>query len=182
MKSKVITLSAIAAAFVAICLTVGAYINLADVFALVLCSAFVVLPLYYKSVKGALGTYLAGGVLGLIFGNFNFLYTFIFPAYFVFFGLYPVIAFIMRKKTGKLLYHIVGAAWSVGFFYGLYFYYTRIMGLNFYDIPPDVAWLRDNILYFIWLVALAFYFIYERYVFVVNRITDRYLGKIIGKV
>ena len=46
MKSKVVTLSAISAALTAIVLTLGAYIELVDLYSIVISSVFVILPLY----------------------------------------------------------------------------------------------------------------------------------------
>ena len=180
MKSKVITLSAISAAFLAICLTIGAYLTVTDVFMLVLCSVFVVLPLYLNSVKGSLIAYLVGGVLGFIFSNFNFLYTFIFPAYFTFFGLYPIVSFcLIKRNLNKALYFVIGALWCVAFFYGIFFYYTAVMGLDFFDINIDILWIKDYVLFYLWALAVLFYFIYDRYVFVIKKIVGFYLGKII---
>ena len=48
MKSKVISLSAISAALIAVSLTIGAYFEFADLFAVVIASAFVILPIYLK--------------------------------------------------------------------------------------------------------------------------------------
>lgn len=180
MKSRVITVSAISAGFVAICLALGVYVEFVDLFALVISSAFVILPLYVKSYKGCIMSYLAGGVLGIVFGRFNFLYSFVFPAYFAFFGLYPVISCFLRdKKLKKPLYYCIGAIWCVAAFYGLYFYYTRIMGLDFNDLPHFLLWMKDYAVYAVAVIALAFYFVYDRYVFLMRALIDRYLGKII---
>ena len=46
MKSKVVTVSAISAALTAIALTLGAYIELVDLYAIVISSAFIILPTY----------------------------------------------------------------------------------------------------------------------------------------
>ena len=42
MNSKIITVSAISAGFIAICLALGIYVGFTDVFALILSSAFVI--------------------------------------------------------------------------------------------------------------------------------------------
>ena len=54
MKSKIISISAISAGFLALILTVGAYIEMVDLFCIVISSVFVILPLYYKSFIGSL--------------------------------------------------------------------------------------------------------------------------------
>ena len=180
MKSRVITVSAIAAGLVAICLAVGIYFNFADVFALIAASVFVILPLYLKSYKGAFMAYLVGGLLGLIFGWFNFVYSFVFPAYFVFFGVYPIInCYFKDKKVKRYISHLVGLLWSVATFYGIYFYYTAVMGLNFNDMPDYFLWINDYIIYAVGVLGLGFYFIYDRFITIIRTLIDRYLYKII---
>ena len=180
MKSRAITVSAISAGLVAISLAVGIYLGFADVFALIISSVFVILPLYLKSYKGAILTYLAGGVLGLIFGWFNFLYSFVFPAYFAFFGIYPIVnCFLKEKNVKKYISIIVGLVWCVTAFYGIYFYYTKVMGLDFNDLPSYMEWIADYIVYAVGVFGVMFYFVYDRFLTVVKSIIDRYLGKII---
>ena len=180
MKSRVVTVSAISAGLTAICLTLGIYVNVIDVFALILSSAFVILPLYVKSYKGCIMSYLAGGTLGLIFGQFNFLYSFIFPAYFVFFGIYPILScFLREKKVKRYVYYIIGLIWCIAVFYGMYFYYTGIMGLDFNDIPNFLWWIKDYIIYAVGVIGAVFYFIYDRFILVIRIVIERYLGKTI---
>lgn len=180
MKSRIITVSAIAAGLTAICLTVGVYVGFADIFALIISSVFVILPLYVKSYKGCIMSYLAGGVLGLLFGRFDFITTFVFPAYFAFFGIYPIVScFFREKKLKRSVANIVGAIWCIAVFYGLYFYYTGIMGLDFSDLPEYFLWIKDYILYAVGVLGLCFYFVYDRFIYVIRALIDRYLGKII---
>lgn len=180
MKSRVITVSAISAGLVAVCLTVGIYLNFVDVFSLILSSAFVVLPLYLKSYKGSLMAYLVGGLLGLIFGWFNFVYSFVFPAYFAFFGIYPIInCFLKDKKVKRYISHLVGLVWCVATFYGIYFYYTMVMNLDFANLPDYLSWINDYIVYAVGVLGLIFYFIYDRFITIIRTLIDRYLGKII---
>ena len=180
MKSRIITVSAISAGFIAICLAVGIYVEVVDLFSLVLTSVFVILPLYLKSYKGAILSYLAGGVLGLIIGWFNFVYSIVYPAYFAFFGLFPIVAcFLKEKRINKFAYHAIGLIWCVAAIYGLYFYYTLVMGLDFENLPHYLIWIKDYLIYFIGVLGVAFYFVYERFVAVAKALIDRYMGKII---
>ena len=180
MKSRVITVSAISAGLVAICLAVGVNIGFADVFALTASSAFVILPLYVRSYKGCVLSYLVGGVIGLIAGWFNFITSFVFPAYFAFFGLYPIISCFFRdKKIKRYVANIIGVIWCVAAFYGLYFYYTYVMGLDFADLPQYLLWLADYVVYAVGVLGICFYFVYDRFVFVIRAVIDRYLGKIL---
>lgn len=180
MKSRFITVSAISAGLVSISLAAGIYFNFIDVFALIISSVFVILPLYFKSYKGAVLSYLAGGVLGLIFGWFNFLYSFVFPAYFAFFGIYPIInCFLKEKNVKKYISITLGLIWCLAAFYGIYFYYTLVMGLDFNDLPNNFAWLNDNLIIAVGIFGVIFYFAYDRFLTVTKTLIDKYLGKII---
>ena len=180
MKSKIITISAISAGLVAICLALGIYVEFIDVFALIISSAFVIMPLYLNSFKGSVMAYLVGGILGLIFGWFNFLYSFVFPAYFIFFGLYPIFACYFRtKKLKKIVTISIGLIWCIAVFYGIFFYYTLVMGYDMSDIPLNLSWLKENILYFIGAFGVLFYFVYDRFIYVMFALINKYLGKII---
>ena len=178
MKSKVLAISAIAAGFVAISLTVGAYLDVADLFALIVSSVFVMLPLYYDSYKGCFLSFGVGGALAMLFSLPKF-YSIVFPSYFLFFGLYPVIA--RSKGVNKVVRVVVGIVWSVLYFYGAFFYYTRLLGLSLGSFPQAFKWLENNLVYFIGAFAVVFYFIYDRFIVVVKRVIDVYLSKIIKK-
>ena len=171
MKSKVIALSAVSAGFTAICLIVGAYLDFADLIALVLASAFVILPLYYGSYKGAALAFLAGGTIALLIALPKISLTIVFPAYAAFFGLYPIIRhFAAEKQVKKTIIYIVGAVWCVAAVYGMYFYYT---------LPAWAEWIRGGILYILPVIGLIFYFIYDRYVVVTKTFLDGVLKRII---
>lgn len=175
MKSKVIALSAISAGFIAIALIIGAYIEITDLFMVVVASVFVLLPLYLKSYKGSLLAFLAGGVIAFLCSGFNI--ALIFPAYFAFFGIYPIVKHKMLEKNVKnSIALIIGVIWFVAVAYGCYFYYTLILKGVFEGLPN---WIEKYIIYGIGLIAIVFFFIYDRFVFVVKIFVDKYLRKII---
>jgi len=176
MKSKLIALSAISAGFVGIILTVGAYFELIDLFTLVISSVFVILPLYYNSFKSAFLTFLAGGVIAFLFSGFN-IFTVVFPAYFLFFGLYPIVKFFTQdKRVNKTLFFILGLVWCVLSIFGIYYFYVFVMKIPFDGIPKFIA---DYIEVFIGLLGVVFYLVYDRYLFVMRSFTHKYLSKII---
>ncbi len=181
MKSKLITVSAVSSALVAVCLTIGAYFDVADLIALVLASAFVILPLYYKSKTACFLSYLSGGIIAVILSGFNFTYSIVFPAYFVFFGVFPIVRNIMAdKNVNKVLTLVLGLVWCVATFFGMYFYYTAVMSLDFSTMPAWVPqWVSESIIYFVGVIGVVFYFIFDRYVLVVRIFFDRYLNRII---
>ncbi len=175
MKSKVISLSAISAGFIAIALIIGAYFEITDLFMVVVASVFILLPLYFKSYKGSFLAFLAGGVIALLCTGFNL--ALIFPAYFTFFGIYPILKNKLMEKNVKIaISTLIGLIWFILVAYGCYFYYTLILNGIFEGLP---VWLEKYIVYGIGLVAIIFFFIYDRFIFVVKFFVDRYLRKVI---
>ena len=175
MKSKLISLSAISSALVAIFLTIGAYVEVADLCMLVIASVFVLLPLYYDSFKASFLTFLVGGVIAVILSGFNF--ALIFPAYFLFFGLYPIVKqLIIQKRLDRKLCIVIGLVWILIAFYLCYFYYTLVLEFSVSDLPYG---LNDYVLYIVGLLAVVFYFVYDRFIFVAKFTMDKYLKKIL---
>ena len=171
MKSRVLAISAVSAGFVAIVLIIGAYLQVTDIFMLAVSSLFVMLPLYYNSVKGCLLAFLAGGVIALLCALPTIALTIVFPAYAVFFGIYPIIRHYARAKHfNKYLMFIIGLVWCVAAVYGLYFYYTAVIGLSLADLP---YWIADYILIILAPVGVIFFVIYDRYVIVMKLFLDK---------
>ncbi|MBE7089795.1 MAG: hypothetical protein E7362_03215 [Clostridiales bacterium] len=176
MKSRKLAISAISASIIALILTLGAYVEVTDVFCVILSSIFVILPIYYKSYVGCFLTYLAGGVLAFMFSGFN-VFSIVFPSYFAFFGIFPIVKCIMADKNfNKWFGIIIGAIWCVASAYGLYFYYTAVMGLNFINLPE---WIANNILYFVGALGIVFYVLFDRFIYFSRIAIDRYLGRIV---
>ena len=175
MKSKLISISAISAGFIAIILLIGAYFEIADVFTIVISSVFVTLPLYYKSFKASVLAYLAGGVIAFLCSGFNIL-SLVFPAYFAFFGIYPIIKFLIENKGKKYVGFIIGLIWCVLAFFGLYYYYTFVMLRVEEGLPK---WIIDYIEVFIALISVVIFIIYDKFLSITRRVADYYLKKII---
>ncbi len=179
MRSKIIAISSIGAGLTAICLTLGAYIEAMDLIALVLSSVFVVMPLYFNDYRGAFLCFGVGGVVAFIFAGFN-IFSVVFPAYFLFFGIYPILrALSFEKRFNVILCKVVGLIWSVLVIYGIYYYYVYVMNINFNDLPSWASFITENITIFIGVFGVIFYFIYDRYVVVTKRVVDYYLYKAI---
>ena len=176
MKSKLISISAISSAFVAIVLTIGVYFNMADLFCLVVASVFVMLPLYYKSHLAGFLSYLAGGVIAFIFSGFNFLIVTV-PAYFVFFGVFPLVKNLMEEKNfNKYVRYLIGLIWCVLAVYGMFFFYKNVMNLDFSDLP---VFVKDNLVIVVGLLGVIFYVVYERFLTAFRRIIDELLKKVL---
>jgi len=176
MKSKVISLSAISASLVAISLTVGAYFEIADLCAVVFSAVFVTLPLYLRSYKGCLLSYLAGGVIAFLCSGFNIM-SLVFPSYFAFFGVYPIVKSKMQEKSlNKIIAFFIGLVWFFAVAYGVYFYYTLLMGKVLSGLPK---WVTDYVLILLAPLSAIIFLVFDRFVFVMRIFTDRYLSKII---
>ncbi len=175
MKSKVVSLSAISASFIAVALIIGTYFELADLFMLVTASVFVLLPLYLKSYKGSFLAFLAGGVIAVLISGFNF--TLIYPAYFGFFGIYPIVKIkMLEKRVSKTLNMIIGIVWFLVVSYMCYYYYIFVLGGIFEGLPN---WIEQYLSYILAIIAVLFYFIYDRFVIVMKFNLDKYLSKIV---
>ena len=175
MKSRVISLCAIASSLVAILLTIGAYVEMTDVFMLVTASIVVLLPLYYNSFKGSFLTFLVGGVIAFILSGSTF--AVIFPAYFAFFGIYPIVRHKMLQKNVKnLLCIVVGLVWCIVAFYICYFYYTMVLQMPITDIPEQFA---KYVVYLVGILAIVFFFVFDRSVIVLKFTIDKTLRRII---
>ncbi|MBO7344422.1 MAG: hypothetical protein J6U92_00590 [Clostridia bacterium] len=176
MKSKLITISAVSAGLIAVLLSIGTYFEFADVFTVVLASVFVLLPLYYNSYKGGLLAYLGGGVLAFIISGFNF-YSIVYPAFLGFFGVYPLVLCYMRdKRVNQALRYLIGAIWCIAVFFGIYYYYTALIGDFFMGLPQ---WVADYAELVILPVAIVFYFAFDRFIILVSRVLNYYLSRII---
>ena len=176
MNSKNVALSAVSAGLVSLFLLFGAYIEMADVFTVVIASVFVLLPLYYNSYKSSLLAYLVGGIIAFMCSGFN-LMSLVFPAYFTFFGVYPIVkSFIVQKRFNKYACFVVGLVWFVLVAIGLYFYYTAFMNMPITDIPE---WLAKYVLIIVAIIAIIFFIVYDRFIVVVRRVIDYYLRRII---
>ena len=176
MKSKIISISAISEGFIAILLTIGSYFEITDLITTVVASCLVLLPLYYNSYKGMILTYLVGGVIAFMFSGFN-LYTLVFPAYFLFGGIYPIISTYLRERKNKnILVYVVGAIYTALIFVGLYYYYVFFMKVPVSDLPK---FIQDNIIMVMALLGVVFYFVFDRFIVLVRKLLNYYLGKII---
>lgn len=176
MKSKVLAISAISASLTAICLAIGTYIEIAEFLALVLSSIMVILPLYYRSYKGAFLCYIVGGLIGLTLSAFNLL-SFVYPAYFLFFGIYPIVSNIfIEKQLNKYICLVIGLIWCLLCVYGIFFYCLFVLNMTMSEFP---LWIVENVYFLLVPLGVVFFFIYDRYIKVSKILLDRYLGKII---
>ncbi len=176
MKSKLISLSAVSAGLVAIALLLGAFIEFADLCSLVIASVFVIVPLYFNSYKGSVLCALSGGLVAFLCSGLNVL-SLVFPAYFTFFAFYPIVwCKLKQKQVNKYFCFVLGLVWCIIAMYGCYFYYTHVMHGIMDGIP---AWLIDYVIYVVGVVAIIFYLVYYRFIFLSKITIDRYLSRII---
>ena len=175
MKSKIVAISAISSSLVAISLTFASYFSVATLIGLVLTSIFVILPLYYNSYKGAFLSFLIGGILAVLFSGFNFL-SVVFPAYFLFFGAFPIVYFLANKKAfNKYIVAIIGVIWCLILVYGTFYFYTVVLGL---EINFKFEIINKFITIFLGIGAVGFYFFFVAYIKSVRIFIDKYLSKV----
>ncbi len=177
MKSKVIAISAISAAFIAIFLTLGAYIDFFDLVAVLIASVFVLMPLYLGSYLGCVLSYLVGTVIAFLFSGFN-IYSVVFPLFLLYFGLFPIIKCLaMQKNVNKYIFGCVSLLWSVAVAFGTYFFYILAIGEQVLAGLPE--FIVKNVYLFVAIIGVVFYFLFDRFVFVSRVAINRYLSKII---
>jgi hypothetical protein len=120
--------------------------------------------------------YLVGGIIAFLCSGFNYL-SIVFPIYFGFLGLFPIIKCkFMDIRLNKTIACLIGLLWCIAIFYGVYFYYTMVMNGVLEGLPN---WVEDYLLLFVGVVAIVFYFIYNRFVVVLRKFLNIYLFKII---
>ena len=175
MKSKTLAVSAISASFITLFLTIGSYFTAVDVFCVFLASAFVIAPLYCKSYTGSFLSFLVGGLLYLILSGFNFL-TLIFPSYFLFFGIFPIIKVLLQeKKVNFYLAWAIKLVWAILAIYAIYFYYTAFVG----PISAVPEWLQSSFIYLISVCAIIICILFDRCISIMQFLWNKYLSKVI---
>lgn len=98
-----------------------------DIASVIVASVFVVLPMYMESILGSVLAYLAGGVIAFLIGGAN-VFSLVWPSYLLFFGLLPILNFIVAKKQfGKTVWFIIKLIWFLAVCAFLVFYYTSVM-------------------------------------------------------
>ena len=176
MKSKVISLSAISASLIAVVLTIGSYIEFFDLFAVVMASVFVLLPLYFGSYKGSLLASICGVIIAFLCGGLNIL-SLVFPSYILFFGFYPIVRCKLMDKRVKIIFvYIIGCIWCLLMSYAVYYYYTSIMNGVFNGLP---VWVEKYALLIVGAVGIVFYLIFDKFVVSIRRVLNVYLNRII---
>lgn len=177
MKTKVITLSGISAALCAAVLTAGVYLSeLFDIFALMFAPVFLCLPLYVDSKKGAFLAYLSAGIIAILFTGGQ-ITNYVFFAYFLFAGIFPIVKYIaVTKRFNKIVFHVACMLWFVAFAVGFYYYYTAFLGFpieTVFNIDPKIYPL------IVAIAAAALYFLIDRYVFSLQILVFRLLKRVI---
>jgi len=157
LTSRIIALSGISAAFSAICLILGAFIEVIDIPCAIIASLFVVLPLYYKSYWGSFLAFIVGGGIALLI-NPNFL-SLVFPLYFGFFGLFAIAKWrMLQKEFNRVLGLIIGLVWFLLVMLFVYYYYFIFLG----NITTESIGFISEYLIYIWMgMGLIFYLIYD---------------------
>lgn len=127
-RSKLIALSAIAAAFAVIFLALGAFVPVFDYSGIFIASVCMTLPLAKKSVWAGVMAYLAAALLSLVFVGGRFEITVSFA---VFFGLHPIVNLLFDKiKLNRIIGLIIKDIWFIGSLLLLYFFFRDFVGFE----------------------------------------------------
>ena len=158
MKSKIITISAIASALGIVFLVLGTFISVIDISCVFMSSIIIMLPLYKKSLTGAFLSFISTAILSIFLTGFRF--QVIIP-YAIFFGLHPIVNdFVTLKKINKWLALVVKTLWFVASLFIIYKFTNMFVGLN-QKIIDVIYWVIPigGILFFI---PYDFFMIYVR--------------------
>ncbi len=166
--SKKITISAISTALSIVLLILGAFVPMLDLSCIFLSSLIIMLPLYKKTIKGALLSYLATILLSFIFTGGRF--EVVIP-YAVFFGLHPILNELqILKKWNKWLLFLLKAIWFIGALFVIYYFTEMFTDLN----EKFVKFI--NIL--IPIVGFIFFIFYDTCIFYFRRCLEKILNRI----
>ena len=127
-NSRLIALSAIAAAFSIIFMSLGAFIPALDYSGIFMASLCVMLPLAKKSYKAGLMTYAATLCLSAILIGATTARWELIVVYGLFFGLHPTINYIFREKNfNKILATVIKIVWFIGVMILIYNVFTDFL-------------------------------------------------------
>lgn len=191
MKSRVIALSAISASFCALLLTLGAYFEVVDLISVTVATVFIILPYYYGSKKGCILAGIVGGVIAMLISGFNFI-SLVFPFYFLFTMPFTLLNVLCSEskfiKSG--VGFLVKILWTLAVGYFLLWYYTYVIGVPItYDFTLfgktfDLS-AKENIYYYFLLayglLLMVFFLVYDRFIVVTKKATDKLLKRILKR-
>lgn len=152
--SKVISLSAVSAAFAVLFLILGTFVEVLDLSCLFMASLALMLPLAKEYRLGGFLAYLAAAILGMILTGFRFQ---VIAPFAMFFGLHPLVNDLIRKyHINVVIATIVKAVWFVGTLYVMYFLTTMFVGI------PD--FIENNIHWFLIIGGVITFLIYDFFI------------------
>ena len=167
-NGKLIALSAITTAISIVLLVIGAYFPTLDLSALFTSALLITLPLAKKSVKGAFLTFLATGILALIFTVSRFYVAIL---YLAFFGVHPILNYFQLNSTKNLKFlYGIKAVWFVGVCFLMYYAFSMFVA--------EAYFIKEYIPIIIVVLGLIFYIIYDIVLIRFQKMTDRIIKKL----
>ena len=128
MNGKIIAISAISSALSIILLTLGHYVSILDLSCLMFASIVIMLPLYKKSIKGAIFSFFSTLILTCFLTGFKL--NIIIP-YALFFGLHPIFNEIqINKNFNKWICFIIKLIWFILSLFVMYFTTNMFVDIN----------------------------------------------------
>lgn len=149
--SKIVSLSAVSAAFAVLFLVLGTYVDVLDLSCLFMTSVVLMLPLTKGYRMGCFLAYLATALLAMILTGFRFQ---IIVPFVMFFGLHPLVNDLIKKfRINAVLAAVFKSAWFVATLYVMY-YLMRL----FADIPD---FIHKYIHYFLIIGGVLIFLCYD---------------------
>ncbi len=179
-----IALSAVAAAFAVILLTLGSFIEVLDISCVMLAGIAIMIPLSKKDILGGFLSYLAAGILAMVVTGFRFA---VIVPYAVFFGLYPIAnslidKYLPKKKLLNVLAVIIKDAW---FLLAMFIYYKVLVAFTGYDLFADFSFVpeeyRQYIVPALFLFGAVFFVLYDYVMKKMQRVIEIIVTRVIKK-
>lgn len=175
--SRVIALSAIAAAFSVIFLVLGAFIEILDISCVMLAGIAIMLPLSKKYYLGAFLSYLAAALIGVLFTAAR--WTVLVP-FAMFFGLHPIInALQVKFRFNKFLALAIKDVW---FLLSMLVYYFLLVAVTGYDLFADFSFVPPSLKQFIipalFIIGAIFFVFYDMVMMKLQLLVDYLAAKI----
>lgn len=167
-NGRLIAVSAIVTALTVVMLTLGAYFPTFDLSALFTSALIIMLPLSKKSPKSAMLTWLASGILSLIFTTSRF---YVSVLYLAFFGIHPIINYFQQNSNRNLKFlYVVKAVWFIGTCFLMYYAFSMFV--------TEAYFLKEYIPIVIVLLGLILYIIYDIVLIKFQKMTDGIIKKL----
>lgn len=175
-KSFEIALSAIACAFAAITLTLGAYVDVLLAAGYLLAVFALMVPLSKEFVWGCALAFIGASLLSFLSSAFKILNL---APFMMFFGLHPLVNFLQKKYIHRLPVHIAvffgKALWFDGVLLFMWFLVGPLFGITELSFYP---YLQQYLYYIVFFGGTLFFAAYDYMIFLCQRSVNAIVRRI----